>query len=113
MRLDRRSRKAIMANTYQDYQRADKKGRGEILDRLVPVTGMNRDYLATVLGRYGKDAPVGGCPPKGKRKARVEGKRGGRPPQYGSDFVKVLTNIWYDHGRPCGRKRSFRNCSCR
>jgi hypothetical protein len=41
-----KSRKAIMANTYQDYQRADKKCRGEILDRLVPVTGLNRDYLA-------------------------------------------------------------------
>jgi hypothetical protein len=33
MRLDMRSRKAIMANTCQDYQRADKRGRGEILDR--------------------------------------------------------------------------------
>ncbi|MDR0684448.1 MAG: hypothetical protein LBF83_04910 [Spirochaetaceae bacterium] len=72
-----RSRKAIMANTCQDYQRADKKGRGEILDRLVPVTGMNRDYLAAVPERYVKDAPVGECKPKGKRKAGAEGKRGG------------------------------------
>jgi transposase InsO family protein len=97
------SRKAIVQNTYREYQQAGKKGRGEILDRLVPVTGMNRDYLATVLGRYGKDRPAEEGRATGKRKSRPEGKRGGRPPKYGTEFVKVLTAIWYDHGRPCGK----------
>jgi hypothetical protein len=60
MRLDMRSRKAIVGNTHKEYQQADKKGRGEILDRLVSITGMNWDYLATVLGRYGKDGTVEG-----------------------------------------------------
>jgi hypothetical protein len=40
---------------------------------------------------------------KGKRKARVSGKRGGRPPVFGGVFVKVLSAIWQDHGRPCGK----------
>ena len=98
-----RSRKAIVGNTYKEYQQADKKGRSEILDRLVPVTGMNRDYLATLLGTSGKGAGSGERKAGGKREPRPEGKRGGRPPVYGKDFVKVLTAIWYDHGRPCGK----------
>ncbi|MFP3089226.1 transposase family protein [Treponema sp. TIM-1] len=97
------SRKAIVKNTYREYQQAGKKGRGEILDRLVSVTGMNRDYLATLLGRYGKEGSVGASTLPGKRKPRPEGKRGGRPPKYGEQFVKILTDIWYDHGRPCGK----------
>ncbi|MDR2210196.1 MAG: hypothetical protein LBO65_01820 [Spirochaetaceae bacterium] len=55
MSLDMSSRKAIVQNSHREYQQAGKKGRGEILDRLVPVTGMNRDYLAAVLGRFGKE----------------------------------------------------------
>ena len=105
MRLDMRSRKAIVGNTYKEYQQADKKGRSEILDRLVPVTGMNRDYLATLLGTSGKGAGSGERKAGGKREARPEGKRGGRPPVYGKDFVKVLTAIWYDHGRQSRRNR--------
>jgi hypothetical protein len=31
-----------------------------------------------------------------------EGKRGGRSPKYGK-FIKVLTAIWYNHERPCGK----------
>jgi hypothetical protein len=45
-----------MPNNYQAYERAAKKGLKEILDRLEPVTGMNRSYLATVLGNYGRKA---------------------------------------------------------
>jgi hypothetical protein len=67
MRLDMRSRE----------QHADKKGRGEILDQLVSVTGMNRDYLATVLGRYGKDGTVVGKQDEREEEAQsgVEARR--------------------------------------
>jgi hypothetical protein len=54
MRLDMRSRKAIIKNTCREYRQAGKKGRGEIPDRLVPVTGMNRDCPAALLGRCGE-----------------------------------------------------------
>ena len=40
------SRDAIVKGNYKDYQKATKKGKNEILARLVPVCGMNRDYLA-------------------------------------------------------------------
>jgi gamma-glutamyl phosphate reductase len=54
MRLDMHNRQEILKANFKDYQRASKKGRKELLDRLVPVTGLNRSYLATALGNYGK-----------------------------------------------------------
>jgi hypothetical protein len=45
----------------------------------------------------------------GKREARPgcgkgrPGKRGGRPPKYHRAFAALLTRIWEDHGRPCGK----------
>jgi hypothetical protein len=62
------SRKEIVKANYQAYQEAGKKGRKELLDRLEPVTGMNRDYLATVLGNYGRS----------REERQVEGAGGGR-----------------------------------
>jgi uncharacterized protein YvpB len=76
----------------------------ELLERLVPTTGMNRDYLAHKLATY---KVVEGEPEKGasggRRKARKEGKRGGRPRVYGPVFVEVLKAIWQDHGQMCGK----------
>jgi hypothetical protein len=54
MRLDMHSRREILKANFEEYQRASKKGRTELLDRLVPVTGLNRSYLATALENYGK-----------------------------------------------------------
>ena len=48
------SRQEILKTNFKDYQKATKKGRKELLDRLVAVTGMNRSYLATALSNYGK-----------------------------------------------------------
>ena len=90
------SRQEILKANFKDYQKASKKGRKELLDRLVPVTGFNRSYLATALGNYGKKGDLQKPPEKGKRKPRPAGKRGGRPVKY-----KVLTAIWDDYGKPC------------
>ncbi len=51
------SRQEILKANFKDYQKASKKGRKELLDRLVPVTGLNRSYLATALGNYGNQQP--------------------------------------------------------
>jgi hypothetical protein len=90
------SRKEIYKAEWKDYQSAGKKERGEILDRMSLVTGLNRDHLAAGLRNYGK---AGGEAGKGKRKARAEGKRGGRPQVYGERFAGVLEAIWREHGR--------------
>ena len=102
MRLGMKSRQEILKAHFEEYRRAGKKGRGELLDRLAATTGLNRDYLATALSRYGKrgaDEKAG----KGLRKRRPEGKRGGRPVKYGPEFSGVLAAIWLEFGRPCGK----------
>ncbi|MHC6201757.1 hypothetical protein ACYULU_01020 [Breznakiellaceae bacterium SP9] len=90
MGLDMHSRKELIKANYKAYQEASKKGRGEILDKLVSVINMNRSYLSTALGTYREEPTVDG---KGKRKSRPLGNRGGRPKVYGEDFVKVLRAI--------------------
>jgi hypothetical protein len=108
-RLDMHSRGELVRANYKEYQKASKKARGAILDRLVLETGLNRDYLATKLVKYKETAQVtiDGKTLRlraiGKRKAREEGRKGGRPVIYTADFVKVLTAIWDDHQRQCGK----------
>ena len=97
------SRQEILRTNFKDYQEATKKGRKEILDRLVPVTGLNRSYLATALSNYGKKGGLVEPVPKGRRKQRPLGKRGGRPVKYDEEFIKVLKSIWDDFGKPCGK----------
>ena len=97
------SRQEILKAHFKDYQKVSKKGRMELLDRLAPVTGLNRSYLATALGNYGKKEGMEKPPAKGSKKPRPAGKRGGRPVKYGEDFVKVLTTIWDEYGKPCGK----------
>jgi hypothetical protein len=103
MRLDMHSRQEILKANFEDYQKASKKGRKELLDRLVPVTGLNRSYLATALGNYGKKGDLTKPQKKGRKKPRPEGKRGGRPVKYGEGFVKALSAIWDGYGKPCGK----------
>ena len=97
------SRQEILKDNYKDYQKASKKGRKELLDRLVPVTGMNRSYLATTLGNYGRKEESTKVQEKGRRAVRPLEKRGGRPVKYGEDLVKVLERIWDEYGKPCGK----------
>jgi hypothetical protein len=94
------SRREILKANYEEYLRASKKGRMELLDRLVPVTGLNRSYLATALG---KEAAGDRTRCNGTRKERPEGKRGGRPRKYGEGFAKALGAIWDGFGKPCGK----------
>jgi hypothetical protein len=98
-----KTRREIYEAHYRHYQQAGKKDKGKILDEVAGTTGLNRDHLAHVLSSYGKkqaDKP-GVRPGRGKREP---GKRGGRPPRYQERaFVTLLTRIWEDHGRPCGK----------
>jgi hypothetical protein len=96
------SRQEILKTNFKDYQKASKKGRKELLDRLVPVTGLNRSYLATVLGNF-KEGDLNKPLSKGKKRPRPAGKRGGRPVKYGEDLRAVLSALWDDFGKPCGK----------
>jgi len=108
-RLDMGTRNKIVKADSRAYRAAGKKGRGEILDRLEAVTGLSRCHLATKLRGYGVEvqAELDGKPVTIKarkpRAKRPEGKLGGRPREYGDEFVRVLTAIWADYGRPCAK----------
>jgi hypothetical protein len=52
MRLDMRSRREILKANFEEYQRASKKGRKELLNRLVPVTGLNRMVKSLLSGGW-------------------------------------------------------------
>jgi hypothetical protein len=103
MMLDMHSRREILKANFEEYQRASKKGCKELLDRLVPVTGLNRSYLAAALGSYDRKKEVGKPGTKSRRASRPEGKRGGRPVKYGEGFVKALSAVWDEFGKPCGK----------
>ena len=105
-----KTRREIYEAHFRRYQEAGKSGKGKILDELAGTTGLNRDHLAHVLASYGKkwkgeDEGNGGVPKaRRSRTERAPGKRGGRPPKYQDpSFIRVLTRIWEDHGRPCGK----------
>jgi hypothetical protein len=107
MRLDMHSRQEIIKAHYKAYQCAGKKERGELLDRLTAVSGMNRDYLAWVLGHYGKSETGEAGEPSpvrtGRKKRPLE-KRGGRPAKYKTAaFIEVLRGIWDFYDYPCGK----------
>jgi hypothetical protein len=97
-----KARREIFEAHYRRYQRAGKKEKGKVLDQEAGTTGLNRDHLAHVLASYGKKQAAAGEGQSAGRK-RESGKRGGRPPKYHQGFVALLTRIWEDHGRPCGK----------
>ena len=110
MRLGMGVGREIYEAHFRRYQKAGKRDKGQILDGLAGTTGLNRDHLAHVLASYRKKQAVrtGGervvleaRAPRGKRRS---GKRGGRPPKYqDAAFIRLLTRVWEDHGRPCGK----------
>jgi hypothetical protein len=100
-----KARREIFEAHYRRYQQAGKKDKGKILDEVAGTTGLNRDHLAHVLTGYGKKQAGQAVKGEGRlpRKKRERGKGGGRPPKYHRAFVALLTRVWEDHGRPCGK----------
>ena len=107
MRLGMSASREIYQVHFRRSQKAGKTETGKILDERTGTTGLNRDHRAPVVASYGKPGRVlargSGGVPKARRK-RGLGKRGGRPPKYQEPaFIGVLTRLWEDHGRPCGK----------
>ncbi|MDQ6741119.1 MAG: hypothetical protein M3021_12370 [Actinomycetota bacterium] len=86
------ARREITRKEAAEYFRASKKGRGEILDRLVAAVGWPRAnarrQLSNALTRRGPAGTV---------------KRKPRPRSAGYDTVLVLQRVWVIAGQPCGK----------
>jgi hypothetical protein len=86
------ARREITRQSASEYARATKKGKGQILDDLVGVTGWSRANARRALSAAGKrKTPV--------RKA----KRKPRPRTYGYDTLTALIRVWRLAGMPSGK----------
>jgi hypothetical protein len=98
-----KARREIFEAHYRRYQRAGKKDKGKILDKAAGTAGLNRDHLAHALASCGKKQAEQSAARETRRARRKQGQRGGRPPKYHQAFAVLLTRIWEDYGRPCGK----------
>ncbi|MDR2633311.1 MAG: transposase, partial [Treponema sp.] len=117
MGLDMNDKKKVCAEIARRYRKADKKGRGELLDEYTVTLGYNRDYLAHILSNWGKIryARIDGKPvkiiaqaaPRCGRKAlktASPGRKQGRRPKYqGAAFKALLEDIWSLFDCLCGK----------
>jgi len=86
------ARREITKRYAADYARADKAGKGVLLDGLVQATGWTRDHARRAIrqaaARKGPASAV---------------KRRPRPRKYSYDALKVLQRVWLLAGQPSGK----------
>lgn len=85
-------RKSVTKALAEQFRRARKKEKGEILDRFVKATGYNRSYASWLLRNHGRRVEV-------KPGVVLEGSAGTkvgkpRPRRYGPEVVQALVKVW-------------------
>ena len=83
-------RKAVTKTIATRYARANKVGKGRILDELCAMTGWHRNHARKAL--------------KNALRPKVVKARGSRPPKYGPKVVAALIFCWANLGMPAGRR---------
>lgn len=83
------ARKQYLEEVRKDYERANERGRGRLLDEAEKRTGLNRKYLIRVL----KHPPV----PQVRKRRR-------RRAEYGAAVVTALVEVWDIFEQPCGQR---------
>ena len=87
--MSQRSKRELLQVVRPRYLKANKAGKGAILDEFVAATGYHRKYAIRLL----KNGPG----PKGRKKK-------GRHKEYQGEVVQVLTHIWEICGRICSKR---------
>jgi len=99
-------RRTIIKRSFRDYQKADRKSKGQILDRVLKQTlYRSRAYLALILRKWGvvgwQMGPRGplrfvvGAPPRERRPVK---------PTYGEAVRQALIRLWYLCDCMCGKR---------
>ena len=87
--MSQRSKREMIEAIRPRYLKANKAGKGQILDEFVATTGYHRKYAIRVL----KHGPK----PKGLKKP-------GRRKKYQGEVVQVLEQVWEIYGRICSKR---------
>lgn len=86
------AKKELFDKTKPRYLKADKKGKGAILDEFCSNTGLNRNYVVQIM-QAGYDY----------NRAKREGRKSRRW-KYDGDVINVVTKIWELLEFPCGAR---------
>lgn len=87
--MDMRARKQYRESLVERYIKADRRGKGEILDEYCRNTGQNRKYVIRKMGQSAFQRP------------RLRKKRS---VQYGPDVKIQLVKLWQLFDYPCGQR---------
>ena len=87
--MSQRSKRELLETIRPRYLKANKRGKGRILDEFVASTGYHRKYAIRVLKQGRKTSGV---------------RKRGRRKEYQGEVVTVLTQIWEICGRICSKR---------